>query len=90
MSTEQPNIHLEPVVPSVEFVKHAGSRNGGRTADHAAWVQDMEYRRNRAAEFEAKRQQVKPKELRPFDAEAFKSKSIDYATVEPDEEGMEK
>ncbi len=64
MSTEQPNIRLEPVLPSVEFVKHAGSRNGGQTADHAAWVQDMEDRRNRAAEFEAKRQQVKPKEIK--------------------------
>jgi hypothetical protein len=24
-------------------------------------------------------------ELRPFDAEAFKSRSIDYATIEPEE-----
>jgi len=28
-------------------------------------------------------------ELRPFDAEALKSKSIAYATMEPEEEGME-
>jgi hypothetical protein len=28
-------------------------------------------------------------ELRPFDAEAFKSKLIDYATVEPDEQDEE-
>lgn len=64
MSTEQPNIHFEPVAPSVSFVTHAGNRTGGRTADHAAWVQDMEDRRNRATELEAKRQQVKPKEIK--------------------------
>jgi hypothetical protein len=28
-------------------------------------------------------------ELRPFDAEAFKSRSIDYATIEPEEPDAE-
>jgi archaellum component FlaC len=67
MNQEQPNevnIHAEPVAPSVEFVTHAGNRIGGRTADHAAWLQDMEDRRKRAAEFEVKHQKVKPKELK--------------------------
>jgi hypothetical protein len=27
--------------------------------------------------------------LRPFDAEAFKSRSIDYATIEPDEQEID-
>jgi len=64
MSTEQTNIHLEPVAPSIEFVTHAGNRQG-KTAEHAEWMRDMEERKARAAEFEAKRrQQVKPKELR--------------------------
>jgi hypothetical protein len=63
MSTEQPNIHLEPVAPSVEFVTQAGD-SSGRKADHSAWLQDLEKRKARAAEFEAKRQQVKPKEIK--------------------------
>jgi hypothetical protein len=33
-------------------------------------------------------QEIAVLELRPFDAEAFKSRSIDYATIERDEEGM--
>jgi predicted RNase H-like nuclease (RuvC/YqgF family) len=45
----------EPVAPTVSFVAHA---------DHSAWLQDMEDRRNRAAELEAKRQKVKPKEIK--------------------------
>jgi hypothetical protein len=67
MNQEQPNevnIHAEPVAPSVEFVTHAGNRIGGGTADHAAWLQDIEDRRKRAAEFEVKHQKVKPKELK--------------------------
>src|ERR1700732_82816 len=66
MNQEQPNevdIHAEPVAPSVEFVTHAGNRSG-RTADYAPWMQDIEDRRKRSAEFEAKRQQVRPKELK--------------------------
>jgi hypothetical protein len=62
MNQEQPNevnIHAEPVAPSVEFVTHAGNRIGGGTADHAAWLQDIEDRRKRAAEFEVKHQKVK-------------------------------
>src|ERR1700730_3002243 len=62
MNQEQPNevdIHAEPVAPSVEFVTHAGNRSG-RTADYAPWMQDIEDRRKRSAELEAKRQQVKP------------------------------
>jgi hypothetical protein len=54
----------EPVTPTTEFVTHAGNRTGERTADHAAWIQDMEDRRNRATEFEAKRQTVKAKEIK--------------------------
>ncbi|HXO95916.1 MAG TPA: hypothetical protein VN857_04970 [Chthoniobacterales bacterium] len=54
---------LEPVAPSVEFVTHAGNRSG-RTADYAPWMQDIEDRRKRSAELEAKRQQVKPKEIK--------------------------
>jgi len=68
MNQEQPNevnMHAEPVAPSVEFVSHAGSRQGVKTADHAAWLKDIEERKARAAEFEAKRrQQLKPKELK--------------------------
>ena len=67
MNQEQPNevnIHVEPVAPSVEFVTRAGDHSG-RTAYHAAWLKDIEERKARAAEFEAKRrQQVKPKELK--------------------------
>lgn len=66
MNQEQPNevnIHAEPVAPTVEFVTRAGDRSG-RTADYAAWLKDIEERKARAAEFEAKRQQVKPKELK--------------------------
>jgi predicted RNase H-like nuclease (RuvC/YqgF family) len=66
MNQEQPNevnIHAEPLAPSVEFVTHAGNRQGGRTADHSAWLKDMQDRKNRAAELEAKRNQiVKPRE----------------------------
>ena len=54
---------LEPIAPSVDFVTRAGDRSG-RTADHAAWLKDIEERKARAAEFEAKRQQVKPKEIK--------------------------
>jgi archaellum component FlaC len=66
MNQEQPNevnIHAEPVAPSVEFVTHAGNRSG-RTADYAPWMQDIEDRRKRSAELEAKRQQVKPQEIK--------------------------
>ena len=60
----QPDPLTEPVTPTTEFVTHAGNRTGERTADHAAWIQDMEDRRNRATEFEAKRQTVKAKEIK--------------------------
>jgi predicted RNase H-like nuclease (RuvC/YqgF family) len=60
------NINANPFeaeVPVPQFVTRAGDRSG-RTADHAAWLKDIEERKARAAEFEAKRQQVKPKELK--------------------------
>jgi hypothetical protein len=66
MNQEEPNegnIHAEPIAPSVEFVTHAGNRQG-KTAEHAEWVKDLEERKARSAEFEAKRQKVKPKELK--------------------------
>jgi len=60
MSTSnENNIHTEPVAPTIGFVKRAGD-TGGRTADHAAWLQDMEERKARAAALEAKRQANKP------------------------------
>jgi predicted RNase H-like nuclease (RuvC/YqgF family) len=63
--SEQPdvNIHVEPVAPTMQFVTRAGDRSG-RTADHAAWLQDLEDRKTRAAAFTAKRQQVKPREIK--------------------------
>jgi len=42
-------------------VKRAGD-TGGRTADHAAWLQDMEERKARGAALEAKRQANKPQD----------------------------
>ena len=57
------NIHAEPVAPTIGFVKRAGD-TGGRTADHAAWLQDMEERKARAAALEAKRQANKPQEIK--------------------------
>jgi hypothetical protein len=61
MGIEQPNIDFKPVAPTVAFVTHAGD-SSGRTADHAAWVQDIEERKARTAAFEAKRQQHTPQE----------------------------
>jgi DNA repair exonuclease SbcCD ATPase subunit len=67
MNQEQPNevnIHAEPVAPSVEFVTHAESRQGRKTAEHAEWMRDMEERKARSAEFEANCQKVKAKETK--------------------------
>jgi predicted RNase H-like nuclease (RuvC/YqgF family) len=68
MSTpnEQFNIHAEPVAPTIgfrgsSFTKQAGDSDR-RTADYAAWMQDIEERKARSAAFEAKRQQNKPQE----------------------------
>jgi len=52
---------LEPVAPTVGFVTRAGD-SSGRTADHAAWIRDLEERKARSAAFEAKRQEHKPQE----------------------------
>jgi hypothetical protein len=48
------DIQLEPVTPTTEFITHAGTVNR-QTADHAEWEKDLEHRRDRAAEFAAKR-----------------------------------
>jgi hypothetical protein len=59
------NIHAGPVAPTIGFVLRTRvDRTDGKTTEHWAWIQDIEDRRNRAAEFEAKRQQVKPKKIR--------------------------
>jgi hypothetical protein len=52
---------LEPVAPTVAFVRHAGDTSG-RTADYAAYIQDLEERAARTAAFQAQRQQNKPQE----------------------------
>jgi hypothetical protein len=39
---------LEPVSPTVAFVRHAGD-TGGRTADYDAYIQDLEDRTARTA-----------------------------------------
>jgi hypothetical protein len=49
---------LEPTAPTVSFVKYAGDISG-QTADHSAWLKDIEERKARSAAFEAKRQQLK-------------------------------
>jgi DNA repair exonuclease SbcCD ATPase subunit len=55
---------LGPEAPTVGFVKHAGDTSG-KTADHAAWMKDLEERTARAAAFEAKRREhLKPHEPR--------------------------
>lgn len=57
---------IEPVEPSVSFVTHAGDRSG-RTADHSAWLQDLEDRKARGAEHEAKRRQLTEQASKPID-----------------------
>lgn len=52
---------FEPEVPVPQFVTRAGDHSG-RTADYEAWMKDIEERKARAAEFEAKRQQHKPQD----------------------------
>jgi hypothetical protein len=69
MNQEQPNevnIHVEPVAPTIGFVKHAGDTSG-KTADHAAWVKDTEERQARRAEHEAKRRQLIEQASKPTD-----------------------
>jgi hypothetical protein len=52
---------LEPSAPVLSaFVVHAGD-SSGRTADYAAYIQDIEDRTKRTAEFQAKRQ-LQPQE----------------------------
>ena len=60
---------LEPVAPSVEFVTHAGDTSG-KTADHAAWIKDLEERKARGAEHEAKRRQLNEQASKPIDVVA--------------------
>src|ERR1700730_11970249 len=60
---------LEPVAPSVEFVKHAGDTSG-KTADHAAWVKDTEERKARGTAHEAKRRQLSEQASKPIDVVA--------------------
>jgi hypothetical protein len=60
---------LEPVAPSVSFVKHAGDTSG-KTADHAAWVKDTEERKARGAAHEAKRRQLSEQASKPIDVVA--------------------
>jgi hypothetical protein len=60
---------LEPVAPTVSFVAHAGDRSG-RTADHSAWLQDLEDRKARGAEHEAKRRQLIEQASKPIDVVA--------------------
>jgi hypothetical protein len=64
MIQEQPNevnFHAEPVAPTIAFVRHAGDTSG-RTADYAAYIQDLEERAARTAAFQAQRQQNKPQD----------------------------
>lgn len=61
---------LEPLAPTVAFVKHAGDQSG-RTADYEAYIRDLEERTARTAAFQAQRQQNKPQpkvELSAIDA----------------------
>ncbi len=60
---------LEPVAPSVSFVKHAGDTSG-RTAEHAAWVKDTEERKARWTAHEAKRRQLIEQASKPIDVVA--------------------
>ena len=60
---------LEPVAPSVSFVKHAGDTSG-KTADHAAWVKDTEERKARGTAHEAKRRQLSEQASKPIDVVA--------------------
>src|SRR6202047_2715754 len=60
---------LEPVAPSVEFVKHAGDTSG-KPADHAAWVKDTEERKARGTAHEAKRRQLSEQASKPIDVVA--------------------
>ncbi len=48
---------LEPVAPSVEFVKHAGDTSG-KTADYGAYIQDLEDRRNRPVHYRPAKREV--------------------------------
>jgi hypothetical protein len=57
----------EPVSPVLAafitgFVRHAGD-SSGKTADHAAWVQDLEDRKARTAELTEKRRQSAKQEI---------------------------
>jgi hypothetical protein len=55
------DIQLEPVTPTVGFVKRAGDTSG-QTADYDAYMRDIAETQARTAAFEAKRQQNKPQE----------------------------
>ena len=57
---------IEPVAPTVGFVKRAGD-SSGKTADHAAWMKDLEERKARGAEHEAKRRQLNEQASKPID-----------------------
>jgi DNA repair exonuclease SbcCD ATPase subunit len=52
----------EPVSPVIGFVKRAGDTSG-KTADHAAWVQDLQDRQARTAELTEKRRQSAKQEI---------------------------
>jgi hypothetical protein len=67
--SNEPNFQTEPEAPTVGFVKHAGDTSG-RTADHAAWVQDLKERQARGAEQEAKRRQLIEQASKPIDVVA--------------------
>jgi hypothetical protein len=76
------NPSTEPVAPTVAFVRHTGDQSG-RTADYDAYIQDIEDRTKRTAEFQAKRQlqPQEPKvELSVIDAaiDALEAAAVDF------------
>jgi hypothetical protein len=54
--SNEPDFHAEPIAPTIGFVTHAGSRQGGRTNDYAAWQKDLDERQERTRNFIARQQ----------------------------------
>ena len=54
--SNEPDFHAEPIAPTIGFMTHAGSRQGGRTNDYAAWQKDLDERQERTRNFIARQQ----------------------------------
>ena len=64
----EPNIHAKPVAPTVGSVfRTRVDRTDGKTAEHSAWIQDIEDRKACTAELEAKRRKLIEKASQPVD-----------------------